>query len=233
MHGRAGEVPVDILVVIESRDQPVELGARLGFRDTTFQFAHARRDYGAVKTFGGFGEPIDVAGHHYHSLLVVLADLVGATLIFVCVGFYYRLQHHQRITPDEREQTSFIAAKKVVALSLFAGFLLIAVTAAVRYLRGRATFDLFGDFFTLLIFADILIVLVSLAFTSGYPVVFRNAGFAAAAVLIRLALTAPPFVSVALGVGAALFAVGLTAAYNSFAPGTGEPFRPRGSVLRM
>jgi hypothetical protein len=183
--------------------------------------------------FGGFGEPIDVAGHRYHSLLVVLADLVGATLIFVCVGFYYRLQHHQRITPDEREQTSFIAAKKVVALSLFAGFLLIAVTAAVRYLRGRAMFDLFGDFFTLLIFADILIVLVSLAFTSGYPVVFRNAGFAAAAVLIRLALTAPPFVSVALGVGAALFAVGLTAAYNSFAPGTGEPFRPRGSVLRM
>lgn len=168
--------------------------------------------------FGAFGEPIDVTGRGYHSLLVVLADLVGATAIFILVGLYYRLQHHQRITPDEREQTSFIAAKKVVALCLFAGFALLAITAALRYFRGSAVFDLFGDFFTLLIFADILIVLVSLAFSSGYQVVFRNAGFAAAAVLIRLALTAPPFVGAALGVGAALFAVALTAAYNSFSP---------------
>jgi hypothetical protein len=69
-----------------------------------------------------------------------------------------------------------------------------------------------------LIFTDILVVLVSLRYSSEYRVVFRYSGFAAATVLIRLALTAPPYVNAALGFGAALFALGLTLAYNAFSP---------------
>jgi hypothetical protein len=54
-------------------------------------------------------------------------------------------------------------------------------------------------------------------------------------VLIRLALTAPPFVNAALGLGAVVFALGLSLAYERFAPaeprrlaaalGAGETFR--------
>ncbi len=172
----------------------------------------------AFLAFASFGEPIDLGKRGYASLLVVGEDLLAAFLVFVLIGVYYRLQHHQPITPDEREQASFIAAKKAVALALFLAFLALIVQYAVRWLSGAAQTDLFGDFFTILVFADVLIVLVSLAFTSGYHVVFRNAGFAAAAIVVRLALTAPPFVGAALAVAAALFAVALTAAYNSFAP---------------
>jgi hypothetical protein len=172
----------------------------------------------AFLEFTAFGEPIDVAAHGYHSLFVVVSDLLAAFAVFVLIGVYYRLQHHQPITPDEREQASFIAAKKVIALALFGAFVVLAFAEGVLFLQHRQTFDFFADFFTILIFADVLVVLVSLAFTSGYHVVFRNSGFAAAAVIIRLALPAPPFVSPALAVGAALFAVALTAAYNFFAP---------------
>ncbi|MGF1504137.1 MAG: hypothetical protein ACFB51_03220, partial [Anaerolineae bacterium] len=73
-------------------------------------------------------------------------------------------------------------------------------------------------FFTVMIFSDILIVLISLRYSSTYHVAFRNSGFAVATVFIRLDLIAPPFIDVGLGLGAILFMVGLSASYNNFAP---------------
>ncbi len=171
----------------------------------------------AFLEFARLGEPVDIV-HGYHTVAIVLLDLLAALVLFVLVGIYYRVQHHQPITPDEREQGSFIAAKKVVALCLFAAFLLLVGLYGVRFLQGRPTQGFFSDFFTILIFSDVLIVLISLAFTSGYHVVFRNSGFAAAAVLMRIALPAPELVRPALAVTAAGFALALTLAYNVFAP---------------
>lgn len=128
------------------------------------------------------------------------------------------MQVHQRITAHEEEQASFVAAKKLVAMLLLASFLLLGVIDAALYLWEGATFDLFAAFYLVLIFSDVLIVLISLAYSSAYRVVFRNSGFAAATVLMRLALTAPPYVSGLLGVGSALFALGLSFAYGTFAP---------------
>ena len=64
----------------------------------------------------------------------------------------------------------------------------------------------FDAFFTALIFADVLVVLISLRYTDTYAVVFRNAGFALATVVLRLALVAPAVPGVLLGVGATAFA---------------------------
>jgi hypothetical protein len=64
------------------------------------------------------------------------------------------------------------------------------------------------------IFADVMIVLISLRHTVAYPVVFRYFGFAVATVMIRLALTAPRVVNAGLGVAATVFAIALTWLYN-------------------
>ena len=77
--------------------------------------------------------------------------------------------------------------------------------------------DYFEIFYTLLIFADVLVVLISMRYSIAYPIVFRYFGFAVATVLIRLALTAPRFIDAALGITAAIFAVGLTWVYNKAA----------------
>jgi hypothetical protein len=53
-------------------------------------------------------------------------------------------------------------------------------------------------------------------------VVFRNSAFAVATILIRLTLSAPPFYNVMIGIVAASFSVGLTLAYNTFAPAIRE-----------
>lgn len=171
----------------------------------------------AFVEFGEFGEPIEWA-NVAETIPVVLTDILGALAIFAIVGIYYRIQRHQPITTGEEEQASFVAAKKAVALALLAAFVLLALDDLYRLVTGQPTYAFFEAFFTVLIFSDVLIVLISLAYTSSYHIVFRNSGFAATTVVLRLALTAPGFINAALGVGAALLAVGISLAYNYSVP---------------
>ena len=172
------------------------------------------------ETFHGFkefGEPI--AWENVRAgLLPMASDAAGALLVFVLLGAFYRAQRHRPITSDSAEQRDFVATKKVIGLLLFAAFLVIGGVDAYRYREGLSTFSVFAGFYTVLIFSDVLIVLVSLRFSTTYAVFFRNSGFTVATVFIRLALAAAPPWNAALGVGSALFALGLTMAYNRFPP---------------
>lgn len=144
----------------------------------------------------------------------IVSDAVGALLIFVTLGFYYRLQRHRPITADHHEQDSFVATKKLVALVLLGSLVLIGAHTSITWLAEGRTYSFFEALYTVLIFADVLIVLVSLRYSTAYPIVFRYFGFAAATVLVRLALTAPRVLDAALGLGATVFATALTWAYN-------------------
>jgi hypothetical protein len=172
------------------------------------------------ETFHGFkefGEPIAWENVR-EGLLPMASDAVGALLVFVLLGAFSRAQCHRPITSDPGEQRDFVATKKVIGLLLFVAFLVIGAVDAHRFLAGLPTFSVFAGFYTVLIFSDILIVLVSLRYSTTYAVFFRNSGFTVATVFIRLALAAPPPWNAALGVGSALFALGLTLAYNRFLP---------------
>ena len=151
--------------------------------------------------------------------------------LFVVLGFYYAAQRHRPISDDARDTRGFVAAKKTLSLVLLAVFGVLAARSLIG--TGR---EFFESFYTVLVFADILVVLVSLRYSSSYHVVFRNSGLAVATVLLRLALSAPVYWNAALGTAAALFALGLTLAGNRFAPvlrpvPEGEPGRapPDGS----
>lgn len=183
----------------------------------------------AFLQFGTFGEPI-VWAEVSDSLLHLLADAAGALLIFVIVGFFYQVQRHQPITKGGREETSFVAAKKVVGLLLLGTFAVLGVNYLWNDLLGDPAYPFFEAFYLVLIFADILIVLISLRYSYSFRVVFRNSGFAIATVVIRLALTAPPYVNALLGVGAALFALGISVSYNAFAPVMSEREIDRGDA---
>jgi hypothetical protein len=149
----------------------------------------------------------------------MLSNGAGAVAIFVLIGFYYKLQRHRPAPGDPRDRRAFIVAKKAIALALLALFTGIGLRSVVSHaLRFERPHDFFEQFYTLLIFADILVVLFSLRYSSTYQVVFRNSGLAVATVLLRIALAAPAFVNTALGIAAALLALTLTAAYNAFTP---------------
>ena len=151
-------------------------------------------------------------------VLEVAGDATGALIIFALVGFYYSRQYHRRITADAAEQYRFVTAKKAVSLLLMAIFVGVGGYTVGHLLLEAERFPFFDTFYTVLIFSDVLVVLISLGYSTTYHVVFRNSGFAVATVMIRLALAGPPLLGAALGVVAALFMVALTLVYNRFAP---------------
>ncbi len=173
----------------------------------------------SFEVFSALDEPLQWA-QVKGRVLEMLSDGTGAMAIFVVLGFYYRLQRHRAATSDPGDRRTFINAKKVIALLLLGVFAAVGGRSILSHLLFRGGYAFFEEFYTLLIFADILIVLLSLRYSSTYHVVFRNSGLAVATVLLRLALNAPAFVNALLGLAAAVFALALTVAYNAF---TGPP----------
>jgi hypothetical protein len=147
-------------------------------------------------------------------VLYIVSDAVGALAIFGLLVIYFRLQTHHPISQDPDDRSSFVAAKKLIAMLLLVSLAIIAVDVVWLWIATGEEHSFFEVFYTLLIFADVMIVLISLRYSVAYPVVFRYFGFAVATVLIRLALTAPRVVDAGLGVTATLFAIALTWVYN-------------------
>lgn len=167
------------------------------------------------KEFTAFSEPVRWT-QAAPSVAPMLADVLAAVLVFVVLGFFYRAQRHQPITEKEEEQVSFVASKKLIALTLLVLSVVIGVHHTWLFFTTGQTYGYFEVMFTVLILSDVLLVLVSLRFSSTYRVVFRNSGFAATTVLLRLALVAPPMVNAGLGIAAAVLSLGVTLAYNAF-----------------
>ena len=164
----------------------------------------------AFKELSDFPEPITFLGNE-QAILHILSDGFGSLLIFALLGYYYIVQAR---TKDEKMQPAdlycFVAAKKGIALILLSIFIFMGLNSGAATLAGTPQTDFLHGFYTLLILTDILVVLISQCFQPSFYAVFRNSGFALSTLIIRIALAAPPFYNVLLGLAAALFAILLT-----------------------
>ena len=129
--------------------------------------------------------------------LFVAADMVGALALFsMALAFRRGCASHIEPTQDVR---SFVAFKQAVSLGLggvvlvFAAWSLfvwshemwlVAHGEAAELSDVNAVF--YEDFFGLLVLVDVLVLVVSLGFTHDHDQVFRNAGYVASTVLVRL-----------------------------------------------
>lgn len=164
----------------------------------------------AFKELSYFPEPISYAGNE-QAILHILSNGFGALLIFALLGYYYLIQAR---TSEEKmlpvDLYGFVAAKKGIALILLCIFALMGIRSIVETVTGLSKSDFFHEFYTLLILTDILVVLISQCFQPSFYAIFRNSGFALSTLIIRIALAAPPFFNVLLGLAAALLAILLT-----------------------
>ena len=138
-------------------------------------------------------------------VLPLFLDMWAGFLMYLLVAVFQHvgreaiLQSHK--TEPSRAQALFVAQKKVVALGL--GALLLIMAA---YNLGLIGFDFFraaltgeagightttfyNDLFTVMIFTDVLILILSIVVSGHYEVVFRSAAFVVSIVLIRFSLT--------------------------------------------
>ncbi len=160
-------------------------------------------------------EPVALGGHADVAIRIG-TSAVAALAVFVILGLYYRLQRHKEEIKNPVALYRYVATKKLIALLMLGLFAGLAGFDAWQMLHHGETVEFFPALYTLLIFADILLVLVSQIFLPSFRAVFRNSGFAVSTLLIRLALTAPHELGAIVGVAAAGFAVCLTLAYNAF-----------------
>lgn len=167
----------------------------------------------AFKELSYLPEPIVFNETTQDAVLRIVSDGFGALLIFGLLGVYYRIQDqqsHQDLKGRPLDLFSLVAAKKGIALIILGIFLYMGSTAIYNTVIGTHQSDFFHDFYTLLIITDILLVLVAQCFQPSFFAVFRNSGYALSTLLIRLALAAPAYFNVLLGMTAALFAIAMT-----------------------
>ncbi len=146
----------------------------------------------------------------------LLSDIFGALFIFAGVLVFTKMQKHRKITKNNIENKRFISAKKGLALVMIAAFIGIGFYDVYLFINHNETFQFFSMFYSVLIFSDILIVIISLRYSHLYCVVFRNTGFALATILIRFALSLPHYYDAAMGIIAMVFVIGISFIYNRF-----------------
>jgi len=156
------------------------------------------------------------------TLLRILSDGVGALVVFFLLGVYARLPRGQEAVRDGAGLYAFVVTKKVLALALLAVFCGLGLFNGWRFAAGGELVNFFQVFYTVLIFSDIFVVLLAQRYLPSFHAVFRNSGLALTTLIIRLALSSPPFLNTVLGITAAGFAVTLTIVCNlAFVRGDG------------
>lgn len=149
------------------------------------------------------------------SLMPIIIDAVGAVAIFLITVIFNSKQKHVQITKSEIERLDFVLQKKLVASMMIIFFIAQIFYSVIIYFYSRVINDnLFSQLYTALIFSDILILILSLRYSSLYVHLFRYSSFALATVILRLSLSAPKYINVMLSVSAGLFILLITEAYN-------------------
>ncbi len=167
----------------------------------------------AFKTLGEMQEPIDPSQDVF-ALASIGTNCLAAVIIFICTSVYERTQCEACATSKDKESPIYIGAKKYTALVLLLLFLgdgslhISALFTGSEDLAEQASF--FARFYTLLIFADLFLLLASEGVTHNAIMLFRNSGYAAGALFMRMALGAPHFWDAGLGVFAALYIIAVS-----------------------
>ena len=73
----------------------------------------------------------------------------------------------------------------------------------------------FNQFFTILILADVIILLISFRYTEEYSKLIRNTGFIIATILLRLSFSATDYLNMFLILTAISFALLILTIYNA------------------
>jgi hypothetical protein len=172
----------------------------------------------AFKELAHLPEPVSVL-NDLQPVIHIAVSGVGAFCVYLCLGLYKRIarQHlHFIATSDLRMR--YVMSKKMLSLTLFVIFLCTSLRDLVLFVRAGEEHNFFETLYTVLIFADIAMVLIAQRYMPAFHAVFRNSGFVIGTLLMRLALSANPLWSPVIGIFAAVFVLGVTWGTNYFTP---------------
>ena len=117
---------------------------------------------------------------------------------------------------------SFVASKKAVSLILLPILIITSFISVYNWIYGllylQVTSDInsifYNEFFTILILADVLILLLSFQYTERYSQLIRNTGFVICTILIRLSFGVSGLTNVILIISSVAFGLIILSIYN-------------------
>jgi hypothetical protein len=166
----------------------------------------------------GVNELVTLSRDTWPVLLNVSTGLLMFLLVTVFLHAARRRAEEHRTPSESAELDKFIARKKVIALALTVLLLGVALQRVIEFLRGVQPLNVnsffYTDVFTVMIFTDVLIVILSLAVSDRYELVFRNGAFVISTILIRFSLTAAFPYGAVLALMGMVFGIATLLIYN-------------------
>lgn len=163
-------------------------------------------------------------------LMPIFVEVSAGLFMFLLVTVF---QHAASSRPKEHPTEGaealarFIQRKKLLALGLTLLFVSLAANSIWNYalevyrLTHQGALSVlapptgfYSSVFTVMIFTDVLILILSLVVSDHYEMVFRNAAFVISTILIRFSLTSSHPWGALLGVGGMVFGILTVLIYN-------------------
>jgi hypothetical protein len=155
---------------------------------------------------GFFHDIADIDLKHFINInnpefISLLYDLLASLIMLSLTILYYKIYHNNRKAEIVNELNNFINIKKLVSLSMIVILLLLSMSSF--YMWGREMLDalklkqnypnpntvFYADFFSIMIFVDVLLLIISFIYHFSFFTIFRNASFIITTILIRISLT--------------------------------------------
>jgi hypothetical protein len=131
----------------------------------------------------------------------LLYDLLASLIMLSLTILYYKIYQNNRKSEVVNELNNFINIKKLVSLSMI--IILLVLSISSLYLWGTEMLEalklnkdypnpntvFYADFFSIMIFVDVLLLIISFIYHFSFFTIFRNASFIITTILIRMSLT--------------------------------------------
>lgn len=162
-------------------------------------------------------------------------DLATSILMFFLIYLFYvqsKITYNSKPLNQSQlgDVSRFVKIKKVIATALVPIFILLAIYSFVDWsikiinpvVSSNSSFAninniFFEQFFTFLIFADVILLLFSFFLTDEFHKVIRNSGFIISTILIRLSFSITGLLNNILIVCAIIFGLLIILVHNKFA----------------
>lgn len=156
--------------------------------------------------------------------LQLIYDLTGIVLLYFLIYLFNRdRQKFPRKAIDERLHR-FVQSKRMVSVVLLPILILTALYSVWMWTSALFNVDgtipdinavFYNEFFTILILADVFILLLSFQYTERYSQLIRNTGFVICTILIRLSFATTGLINILLIISSVLFGLMILKIYQA------------------
>lgn len=154
-------------------------------------------------------------------------DVFASIILFYFIALFYKsIKKKEAAVTSTHENLQenikyFVLIKKGIAALLVPVLLIIAIYSFYMWSVSRLSFKsinsiFFDEFFTILIIADVLLLLTSFFYSDKFHKIMRNSGFVISTILIRLSFSVEGLINTVLIISAVSFGLLMNLIHNQY-----------------